>query len=80
MKKQGNEVALRQSASLAALAWSRLEQAAQETLNAGNEEAPAVCMVANTSGITLHATDKFGTSVTVQGGTISCQVASQEPD
>lgn len=25
MKKQGNEVALRQSASLAALAWSRLE-------------------------------------------------------
>ena len=76
--KKGNEVAIRQSASLAALAWSRLEQAATETLNASNGATPAVRMVADTSGITLHATDKFGTSVTVQGGRISMNVASQE--
>lgn len=78
MVKKGNAIALRNSASLAALAWSRLEQAAQETLNAGNGEAPAVRMVADTGGITLHATDKFGTSVMVQDGKISMQVAAQE--
>jgi hypothetical protein len=37
-------------------------------------------MVADTDGITLHATDKFGTSVTVQGGKISMQVAAQEAE
>ena len=67
---KGNEVAIRNSASLAALAWSRLEQAAQETLNASNGQAPAVRMVADASSITLHATDKFGTSVMVQGGNL----------
>ena len=80
MKKSGNEVAIRREASLAALAWSRLEQAAKETLNANNGQAPAVRMVADTGGITLHATDQFGTSVMVQGGKISMQAAVQEPE
>ena len=80
MIKKGNEVALRQSASLAALAWSRLEQAATETLQLSNGQAPAVRMVADTGGITLHATDNFGTSVMVQGGKISMNVAVQEPE
>ena len=70
MKKQGNEVALRQSASLAALAWFlRLEQAAQETLKA-NGSPPTLQLTADTGGITALIKDEFGSVVTGQSGNI----------
>ncbi|MGB8898240.1 MAG: hypothetical protein WCC90_02820 [Methylocella sp.] len=77
--KKGNEVAIRNSASLAALAWSRLEQAAQETLNA-NGSAPALQLVADTGGITAKIEDRFGTSIIIQDGKISARVATQEAE
>ena len=77
MKKQGNEVALRQSASLAALAWSRLEQAARATLKA-NGSPPTLQLTADTGGITALIRDEFGSAVMVQSGKISMQVATQE--
>jgi hypothetical protein len=49
MKKLGNELAIRQSASLAAQAWNKLETAAQNAMKT-NGEAPALQLVANTDG------------------------------
>jgi hypothetical protein len=71
MKKQGNELTIRNSASLAAAAWSRLEAAAQETLNGS---APALQLYADTGGITCLLRDGHGTAVTVQAGKISVSV------
>jgi hypothetical protein len=78
-RKSGNEVAIRREANLAALAWSKLEAAAQETLNGG--DVPALQLVADTSGITALIRDEFGTSVTIQKGKISVNVAAvAEPE
>ena len=77
--KKGNEVAIRQSASLAALAWSRLEAAAQETLKT-NGSAPALQLFANADGITAKIEDRFGTSILIQDGKISARVAAQEAE
>jgi hypothetical protein len=71
--RKGNELAIRQSASLAATAWTKLEAAAQETLN--GHEVPALQLVADTNGITALIRDEHGTSVTVQRGRISVNVA-----
>ena len=73
MKKQGNEIALRREASLAVAAWSRLEAAAQETLNG---DVPALQLVADGNGVTALIRDEFGTSVTIQRGRISVNVAA----
>jgi hypothetical protein len=70
-----NELALRNSASLAALAWSRLEQAAQETLKA-NGSVPALQLFANADGITAKIEDRFGTSIIIQDGKISARVST----
>ena len=78
-RKQSNEIAIRREANLAALAWSKLEAAAQETLNGG--DVPALQLVADTSGITALIRDEFGTSVTIQKGKISVNVAAvSEPE
>jgi hypothetical protein len=71
MKKQPNEIAIRNSASLAARAWTKLETAAQE---ATNGSVPAMQLFADTGGITALIRDAHGTSVTVQGGKISVSV------
>lgn len=73
MKKQGNELAIRSQANLAAAAWSRLETAATEQLNG---DVPALQLVADTQGITMLVRDEHGTSVTVQRGRISVNVAA----
>src|SRR3977135_1164794 len=49
MKKQANQIAIRKEASLAALAWSKLETAAQEQLNG---DVPALQLVADARGVT----------------------------
>jgi hypothetical protein len=72
MKKAGNELAIRNSASLAAAAWTRLETAAQKQLNG---DVPTMQLVADTGGITALIRDEFGTSVMVQRGRISVNVA-----
>lgn len=76
--KKGNEIAIRREANLAALAWSKLESAAQESLNGG--EVPAMQLVADTQGITALIRDEFGTSVTIQKGKISATVAATSDD
>jgi len=76
VKKAGNEIAIRNSASLAAAAWAKLESAATETLNAQNGAAPALRLFADTGGITAHVTDAHGTSVVIQQGKISVNVAA----
>ena len=73
MVKKANEVTIRQCASLAAQAWSKLEAAAQEALNGG--QAPTMQMVANTDGISALVKDAHGTTVLIQGGKISVNVA-----
>jgi hypothetical protein len=73
MKKTASEIAIRKEANLAALAWNRLEAAAQEQLNG---DVPALQLVADTQGITALIRDEFGTSVTVQRGRISLNVAA----
>ena len=73
MKKQANEPAIRREASLAALAWNKLEAAAQEQLNG---DVPAMQLVADTQGITMLVRDEHGTSVSVQRGRISVNVAA----
>jgi hypothetical protein len=76
--KKGNELAIRREASLAAMAWNKLEAAAQEQLNG---DVPALQLVADTGGITALIRDEHGTSVTVQRGRISVNVtATTEPD
>jgi hypothetical protein len=81
MKKQGNEVAIRREANLAAAAWTKLEAAAQEHLNGDVESAPALQLVANGDGISALIRDEHGTSVVIQGGKISVNVeATAEPD
>jgi hypothetical protein len=59
MKKQGNEVAIKREASLAATAWNNLEAAATKAMN-GNGSA-SMRLFADTAGITAHISDKFGT-------------------
>jgi hypothetical protein len=77
-KKAGNAVAIRREASLAALAWNKLEVAAQQQLNG---DVPALQLVADTRGITALIRDEHGTSVTIQGGRVSVNVeATSEPD
>jgi hypothetical protein len=73
LKKQGNELAIRNEANLAAAAWERLQTAAQETMNG---DVPALQLCADTNGITALIRDEFGTSVTVQRGRISVNVAA----
>ncbi|MGB8899051.1 MAG: hypothetical protein WCC90_07350 [Methylocella sp.] len=80
MKKSGNEVAIRDQAALAARAWAKLESAATETLNAQNGSTPSLRLFADTGGITAHVTDAHGTSVVIQHGKISMNVASQEAE
>jgi hypothetical protein len=77
MKKQGSELAIRREANLAAMAWTKLETAAQEQLNG---DVPALQLVADTQGITALIRDEFGTSVTVQRGRISVNVAATTDD
>jgi hypothetical protein len=78
VKKSGNELALGNSASLAAIAWNKLETAAHAAMNG---EAPALQLYSNGDGITAKVSDKHGTTVLVQGGKISVQVASAtEPE
>jgi hypothetical protein len=74
MKKSGNELAIRNSASLAAMAWTKLEAAAQAQMNGG--EVPALQLVADTQGITALIRDEHGTSVTIQKGRVSVNVAT----
>ena len=76
-KKQGNELAIRREASLAALAWSKLEAAAQEQMNG---DVPALQLIANTDGITALIRDEHGCSVTIQRGKISVNVAATSDD
>lgn len=73
MKKQANEIAIRREANLAAMAWTKLEAAAQEQLNG---DVPALQLVADTQGITALVRDEFGTSITVQRGRISVNVSA----
>jgi len=73
-RKQTTEIAIRREAGLAALAWEKLEQAGKEALN--GHEIPALQLVADTQGITAVIRDEFGTSVTVQRGRISVNVAA----
>jgi hypothetical protein len=77
LKKQVNEIAIRREASLAAVAWQKLEAAAQSALN-GNSETPSLRLVADTNGITAHVRDEHGTSVVIQGGKISVTVKNAE--
>jgi hypothetical protein len=74
MKKQANEIAVRNAASLAAQAWTKLEAAAQKAMNGA--DAPALQLVADTSGITAFIQDNHGTAVTIQHGRISVNVAA----
>jgi hypothetical protein len=73
MKKQANQIAIRKEASLAALAWSKLETAAQEQLNG---DVPALQLVVDARGVTAIIRDEHGTTVTVQEGRISVNVAA----
>jgi hypothetical protein len=75
MKKQG-ELAIRNSASLAAAAWTKLETAAQAQLNGDPDSAPALQLVANGDGISSLIRDEHGTSVVIQRGKISVNVAA----
>ena len=76
MKKQANELAIRREANLAAMAWTKLEAAAQEQLNG---DVPALQLVADTQGITALIRDD-GTAVTIQRGKISVNVAATTDD
>jgi hypothetical protein len=76
MKKAGNELAIRNSASLAAAAWSKLEAAAQAQLNGDPESAPALQLVANGDGISALIRDEHGTSVVIHRGKTSVNVAA----
>jgi hypothetical protein len=75
MVKKANELAIRQSASLAATAWHKLEAAAQEAM-AANGAAPALQLFSNGEGITAKIEDRH-TMVLVQHGKISVQVKSE---
>jgi hypothetical protein len=77
MKKQANEVAIRREANLAAMAWTKLEAAAQEQLNG---DVPALQLVADTQGITALIRDEFGTAIMIQRGKISVNVAATTDD
>jgi hypothetical protein len=74
MKKQGNEVAIKREASLAATAWANLETAAQKAVNGGSA---TMRMYADTNGITAHMTDSHGCQILIQHGKISVKVADQ---
>jgi hypothetical protein len=74
--KKGNEVAIRNSACLAAAARAKLEAAAQEQLNGDPGSAPALQLVANGEGISALIRDEHGTSVVIQKGKISVNVAA----
>jgi hypothetical protein len=74
MKKQGNQVALSRSASLAATAWSNLEAAAQKAVNGGSA---SMRLYADTQGITAQLSDAHGTQILVQPGKISVKVQDQ---
>jgi hypothetical protein len=76
-KTEATALAIRNTASIAALAWSKLEDAAQKAM-ATNGHAPALQLVANTDGITALVRDEHGTSVTIQRGRISVNVAAPE--
>jgi hypothetical protein len=76
MKKQGNELAIRNATSLAAAAWTKLEEAAQAQLNGDADSAPALQLVANGDGISALIRDEHGTSVVIQRGKISVNVAA----
>jgi hypothetical protein len=80
MTKKANEVAIRREASLAAMAWTRLEAAAQEQLNGDPGSAPALQLVANGDGISALIRDEHGTSVVIQRGKISVNVAATADD
>jgi hypothetical protein len=78
-KKAESALAIRNAASIAALAWNRLEAEATKAMNA-NGHAPALQLVANTDGITALVRDEHGTSVTIQRGRISVNVAVPETE
>jgi hypothetical protein len=69
-RKEANAVAIRSSASLAALAWQKLEQSAKAALEA-DETIPQLRLVADTNGITAQISDEHGTQVVIQGGRVS---------
>ena len=71
-RREGGGIAIRNSASLAAQAWAKLEAAAQEAMSGA--EVPALQLVADTSGITALIRDAHGTAVTIQHGRISVNV------
>jgi hypothetical protein len=74
-RTQETAVAIRNTASIAGLAWQRLEAAAQKAMTNGHT-APAMQLVADTRGITALIRDEHGTTVTVQGGKVSVSVDS----
>jgi hypothetical protein len=73
-KKTDTAVAIRNTASIAALAWDRLEAAATKAMATNGHAAPTMQLVADERGITALIRDEHGTTVTVQGGKISVAV------
>jgi uncharacterized protein YqkB len=67
--------AITREASLAGRALARLETAAAAALNGG---VPTMQLVADTAGITAIIKDEHGTSVIIQKGKISVNVATAE--
>jgi hypothetical protein len=72
-KKTETALAIRNTASIAAAAWNRLEAAAQAAMTNGHAN-PSVQLVADTRGITALIKDEHGTTVTVQSGRVSVSV------
>jgi hypothetical protein len=63
--------------SIAALAWTRLETAAQAAMTNGHAN-PSMQLVADTRGITALIKDEHGVTVTLQGGKVSVAVDSAQ--
>jgi hypothetical protein len=76
-KKAETALAIRNTASIAATAWNRLETAATKAM-ATNGHAPAMQLVADDRGITAIVTDAHGTTVTIQGGKVSVAVEANK--
>jgi hypothetical protein len=79
-RKTETAVAIHRATSIAALAWQRLETAAQKAMATNGHAGPAMQLFADDSGITALIRDEHGTTVTVQGGKISVAVETQETD
>jgi hypothetical protein len=76
-KKSETAVAIRNTASIAAAAWQRLEAAAHKAMTNGHAS-PAMQLVADERGITCLIKDQHGATVTVQQGRVSVAVDGQQ--